>query len=804
MRHNSLFWPGIFSTFPAFLLFLVPNSEAKWGLEKIGKPRMNFVWKALGYGEGDGLGNIRDVEGSFFQYVGARWNCVILSAKMRVKRNPEDPFKYTLSVWCYDDDEASQHDFGEHNFDVSSQLRVHIESEEASVARAEWTRGISWSGEACISASLSATSSAHPNSRRVMFVFSEDESESLIQDFTTTLASSICRADAREDTVSEARLDTTMKSFSSVMKAPPAQQQSKTKPTLAPASSSSSSRSSSSSKLQRLNLLSSAEIRCKLYMYQSPPGEFSLAVREAHVGIVPRDPESDDFEYVLYVRKGPVESVSDYEENMLIESEVTEQMQPVFDYRENTFTWFQKNQQRDEVYQFRIACSTSSEYVQFRNFITQHIWETTNQLPFSSLPKANRTEILENAELIEDEVDNLAGILEELDLDMPEFEDGSEDEKEEEEYSATSSIGNLNGKNRYMSQAMKYERAFVSRDNQIGVFKTNDGVKFKATLDNVIPGEIGQMMLHDGDQSLLLRNSGKSSTSIYHVDLNRPDVVQEWKTGPHSVQQLYQKNKYNQISGDPIVLGLNEQGTFMIDQRLPGVKTVDSKALYFARGVGKSAGFTCAASTGQGDVIIGSDTGDIRLFSKNMWDDKSSKNWTMKTFEDANVVQGDGGEGNKLRARTRLPSKGVAITGIDVTEDGSLAVCTTNTFLLVISTVVPSTGKNGFERAMGKDKPVPIELRLNFKDCRMLGGNVKFTPAKFNMSETGERFIVTSTGPCLITWSFKFKNYRLTVNKNYRIKKFGENVVADEFRYKDDGEVLVALENDVRSTKFKK
>ena len=91
----------------------------------------------------------------------------------------------------------------------------------------------------------------------------------------------------------------------------------------------------------------------------------------------------------------------------------------------------------------------------------------------------------------------------------------------------------------------------------------------------------------------------------------------------------------------------------MIDPRLPGKKTVESKSKYFTRGVGRSAGLTCAASTGHGDVVMGNKNGEVRLFSRKIWED-DAKNWQMKHMEGVDLVQGDGGKGGNLRARTKL------------------------------------------------------------------------------------------------------------------------------------------------------
>ena len=74
-----------------------------------------------------------------------------------------------------------------------------------------------------------------------------------------------------------------------------------------------------------------------------------------------------------------------------------------------------------------------------------------------------------------------------------------------------------------------------------------------------------QILIFFGIESSLLLLTPKDQKSIYHVDLERPDIVETWNTGSHDVSQLYQKSKFNQTTGDKLVLAMNEQGFFSFD-----------------------------------------------------------------------------------------------------------------------------------------------------------------------------------------------------------------------------------------------
>jgi hypothetical protein len=62
-----------------------------------------------------------------------------------------------------------------------------------------------------------------------------------------------------------------------------------------------------------------------------------------------------------------------------------------------------------------------------------------------------------------------------------------------------------------------------------------------------------------------------------------------------------------------------------------------------------------------------------------------------------------------------------------------------------------------------------------------------------------EKTIITSTGPYIITWNFRqVKNGRL---HDYSIKKYEENVVADNFKFGADRNIIVALASNVQMVK---
>ena len=173
------------------------------------------------------------------------------------------------------------------------------------------------------------------------------------------------------------------------------------------------------------------------------------------------------------------------------------------------------------------------------------------------------------------------------------------------------------------------------------------------------------------------------------------------------------------------------------------------------------------SAAGDGYIVIGSEDGQIRLYS-----DKSL-----------------------TRANTAISTFGAPITAVDVTFDGKWVVATTNKYLMVLKTVfkvmIPTglqpssvSGQtsltapqgciavslrlslvqdkkdketNGFKSRMGEKAPKPRLLRLKPED-NVLVKAAPLTKGKFTwVTESGrqERWIVASCGNYTVLWNFR-------------------------------------------------
>lgn len=229
------------------------------------------------------------------------------------------------------------------------------------------------------------------------------------------------------------------------------------------------------------------------------------------------------------------------------------------------------------------------------------------------------------------------------------------------------------------------------------------------------------------------------------------------------------------MTGEQTFLGLSGNALYKIDPRLSGNKLVNDQLKSY---VSKNA-FSAAATTEKGYIAVASDKGDLRLFDR-----------------------------LGINAKTLVPALGDPIIGVDVSADGRWVLSTTRTYLLLIDALQkegPNAGKLGFEKAFAKDsKPQPRRLALTPAHVAQFQHETKapinFTPARFNTStessgKAPETSIITATGPFVVTWSLK----KILAGRKdpYSIKRYAEEVKADDFKFNTDKNLIVALPNEV-------
>jgi hypothetical protein len=509
------------------------------------------------------------------------------------------------------------------------------------------------------------------------------------------------------------------------------------------------------------------EFGADLYCYDEPSAAYIIVENDVRVTLSARK----QFAHELVVAGA---------QNQLVWAQaLTDGMHHYYSSVESAFTWLFVDGSRMLTLSLRFDRVDGAAGAQFRDAFARCLWETKQQKAFSTVEEDEQQWILDADRDVVTDMQTDDGLTDE---DVSEF-DGSIDEDDNDDdaprdSALTGDDASGGARNSLLAVGQAHDRSFVVRGSQVGVFKQthDDDLEFVSTLSPLRSARgtaltPSRAILHQRDNSLLLTDEADPQR-LYRIDLNRGDVVETWESSSN-VRELLPEKKGAQATDSPVLLGMNSKAFFALDARQAGDKCVSSRLFQYG---GRSPQLSCAATTGSGQIVLGTENGDVRLFSTKR---------SMLSTPDA--------ESRKPRASTNLPGFGDAVTAVDATEDGAWVLATCRTYLMCICTTIGAS--NGFEARMGKQKPAPRRLQLSPADIRRVGGTVAFTPARFNTGPMGEQSIVTSTGPWVITWSFrKVKQNVLDV---YQMKQFSDDVVQDHFARGTDRKVVVALPNNV-------
>ncbi|EPQ59431.1 VID27-domain-containing protein [Gloeophyllum trabeum ATCC 11539] len=443
----------------------------------------------------------------------------------------------------------------------------------------------------------------------------------------------------------------------------------------------------------------------------------------------------------------------------------------------NSLTWNAVSESgAQSSYCFRFL--TVDAYERFSAAFTRALWESLHQFSWDKMKADEQSYVLSsNTEDVEmkdvDEEDEEDEVEDELEEKSEPSEDEEEDEPGADEDALPPALG-PGERNSQLTVGYKGDRSYVVRGNKIGVFSHggDNGVRYQATISKLTTPKGKEfkpkkVMLHEQDTKMVLMNPGDPN-SLYSMDIERGKIVEEWKVHDNvTVDMIAPESKFAPTTHEQTLVGGSHNAIFRIDPRISGNKMVDSQ---YKQYVSKNK-FSDLATTASGKLAVASEKGDIRLF------DTIGKN-----------------------AKTALPPLGDPILGIDCTADGRWIVATTKTYLLLIDTLIGEgryTGSLGFDRSFPANaKPIPKRLQLRAEHVAYMNQEVSFTPARFNTGgDDAENAIVTSTGPYVVVWDFK-KVKRGQLDK-YEIKKYEDLVVQDNFRFGDDKEIIIALQNNV-------
>lgn len=454
--------------------------------------------------------------------------------------------------------------------------------------------------------------------------------------------------------------------------------------------------------------------------------------------------------------------------------EVIADINPVFNFEYLSFI-FNAYTPNGDAYSWLLRFKDQDRLTKFQEGLMQALWEQLNEIKWNKNKDQDYVVDAFNDLTMEDAPEE-----EEEYEDAEDGDDGQKSEhydtdEEDDDVDTRDDDGNVNSQ---LAVGYKHDRSFVVRGSKIGVFKhtPNNNLEFSTNISKVetLKGKTfspKKVMLHAEDSSMILQD-GADPNTLYRMDLAYGKIVDEWKVHDDiPVNTFAPESKFAQMTGEQTFLGLSRNALYRIDPRLAGNKLVDTELKQYVT----KNDFSAASTTEKGYIAVASNKGDIRLFDR-----------------------------LGINAKTLIPALGEPIIGLDVSADGRWILATCRTYLLLIDALQKdgkNEGKLGFEKSFAKDsKPQPRRLGLTPSHVAQFqhetGVPLSFTPARFNTGEgMDETAIITATGPFIVTWSMK-KVLRGSKDP-YSIKRYAEEVKADNFKYGSDKNVIVALPNEV-------
>ncbi|KAK2064397.1 VID27 cytoplasmic protein [Colletotrichum caudatum] len=453
---------------------------------------------------------------------------------------------------------------------------------------------------------------------------------------------------------------------------------------------------------------------------------------------------------------------------------------PVFNFEFLSFI-FNQFSGDGSAYSWLLRFKDQPTLERFQDALLRALWEQLNETKWERIKEREQEYVTDafNDLTMEDTPEE-----QEEEEEEEDYEDAEEDaqrsehydsDEEEDDVETKDEDGNVNSQ---LAVGYKHDRSFVVRGSKIGVFKhtANNNLEFSTNISKVETpkGTLfspKKVMLHNEDRNMILQNE-QDPNKLYRMDLEYGKVVDEWNVHEDiPVLNFAPENKFAQMTHEPTFLGISKNALYRVDPRLSGTKLVDSQLKQY---VSKND-FSAIATTEKGYIAVASNKGDVRLFDR-----------------------------LGINAKTHVPALGEAILGLDVSADGRWVLATCRTYILLVDALQKSgknEGKLGFEKSFAaSDKPQPRRLALTPEHVAQFahetGKPVSFTPARFNTGEgTEETSIITATGPYIVEWSLK-KVLR-GAKAAYRIKRYAEEVKADDFKFGTDKNVIVALPNEV-------
>ena len=340
-----------------------------------------------------------------------------------------------------------------------------------------------------------------------------------------------------------------------------------------------------------------------------------------------------------------------------------------------------------------------------------------------------------------------------------------------------SSSNNNNVFNKFFIDSLSNDRTFcVNNNNEIVVYKSNthDDVLEKLSSLPVIQEYKGKNvvlnkgLLYKSEQNMLLLDENNPYV-LYQYDLPKGKIVNEWKTDKTSISDICPLKRNGQTTDEKVIYGVNPKSVFTLDERVNNKNNIADIKTYQTKTHANKI-----ISTGEGQFVTGGEKGDLRFYDR-----------------------------IGIKAKNLISLYGDPIRHIEISSDDQYLLLTCDKYLLLINVTDKNGEDNAFKHTIKlDDRRGPVTLRLNTKDIAKYDLQDKaFTPARFDLNESGVNNIITSMGEYIIIWNY---NDIRKGKKNYKIKKADDLVIDNYFKVGRGNKIIIGMPTKVRMQSLRK
>ena len=340
-----------------------------------------------------------------------------------------------------------------------------------------------------------------------------------------------------------------------------------------------------------------------------------------------------------------------------------------------------------------------------------------------------------------------------------------------------SSSNNNNVFNKFFIDSLSNDRTFcVNNNNEIVVYKSNthDDVLEKLSSLPVIQEYKGKNvvlnkgLLYKSEQNMLLLDQNNPYV-LYQYDLPKGKIVNEWKTDKTSISDICPLKRNGQTTDEKVIYGVNPKSVFTLDERVNNKNNIADIKTYQTKTHANKI-----ISTGEGQFVTGGEKGDLRFYDR-----------------------------IGIKAKNLISLYGDPIRHIEISSDDQYLLLTCDKYLLLINVTDKNGEDNAFKHTIKlDDRRGPVTLHLNTKDIAKYDLQDKaFTPARFDLNESGVNNIITSMGEYIIIWNY---NDIRKGKMNYKIKKADDLVIDNYFKVGKGNKIIIGMPTKVRMQSLRK